>query len=191
MVEFLLYEGNSTQLEDALSHGRVDLIICFQPIMIEGVTTVPLTEQRLMMVVPKPFTEQRFGIHSEEIRLQYAKGADISAFQQFPFVLIKRGNRTRSIVDQYFSRYYFKPQLMLETENTVTTLAMAQAGMGITICPELFLRAIPNAPADSAGVDVFPLTDPSTFSKLVAGYRRDRYLSHFGERFIAMAQNAM
>ena len=191
MVEFSLYEGNSTQLEDALSHGRVDLIICFQPIMIEGVTTVPLTEQRLMMVVPKPFTEQRFGIHAEEIRLQYAKGADISAFQQFPFVLIKRGNRTRNIVDQYFSRYYFKPQLMLETENTVTTLAMAQAGMGITICPELFLRAIPNAPADSAGVDVFPLTDPSTFSKLVAGYRRDRYLSHFGERFIAMAQDAM
>ena len=84
MVEFSLYEGNSTQLEDALSHGRVDLIICFQPIMIEGVTTVPLTEQRLMMVVPKPFPDQRFGIHAEEVRLQYAQGADISAFQQFP-----------------------------------------------------------------------------------------------------------
>ena len=191
MVEFALYEGNSTQLEDELSHGRVDLIICFQPIMVEGVTTVPLTEQRLVMVVPRPFTDRRFGARAEEIRRQYAPGADISAFQQFPVVLIKRGNRTRSIVDQYFSRYYFKPQLILEKENTVTTLAMAQAGLGITICPELFLRAIPSAPANSAGVDLFPLTDPSTFSKLVAGYRRDRYLSHFGERFIAMAQASM
>ena len=191
MVEFSLFEGNSTQLEDELSHGRVDLIICFQPIMLEEVKTVPLTEQKLVMVVPKSFTEQRFGIHADEMRLQFSQGADISAFQQMPFVLIKRGNRTRNIVDQYFSRYYFKPQLILETENTVTTLAMAQAGMGITICPELFLRAIPTAAPDSEGVDLYPLTDPSTFSKLVAGYRRDRYLSHFGERFIAMAQGAM
>lgn len=191
MVEFSLFEGNSTQLEDELSHGRVDLIICFQPIMLEGVKTVPLTEQKLVMVAPKSFTDQRFGIHADEMRLQFAQGADISAFQQMPFVLIKRGNRTRNIVDQYFSRYYFKPQLILETENTVTTLAMAQAGMGITICPELFLRAIPAATADSQGVDLFPLTDPSTFSKLVAGYRGDRYLSHFGGRFISMAQEAM
>ena len=35
-VEFSLFEGNSTQLEDELSHGRTDLIICFQPIIMEG-----------------------------------------------------------------------------------------------------------------------------------------------------------
>ena len=188
MVEFSLFEGNSIQLEDELSHGRVDLIICFQPILMEGVLTVPLTQQRLMMVVPKSFTDQLFGPRAEEIRDQFAQGADIAAFQKMPFVLIKRGNRTRNIVDQYFSRYYFKPKLILETENTVTTLAMAQAGVGITICPEFFLRA---APADSKGVDLFPLSDPSTFSRLVAGYRGDRYLSHFGERFIALAQESM
>ena len=191
MVEFSLSEGNSNQLEDELSHGRVDLIICFQPIMLEGVETLPLKEQQLVMVVPRSFTDQLFGDRAEEVRDQFRQGADIAVFQQMPFVLIKRGNRTRSIVDQYFSRYYFKPKLILETENTVTTLAMAQAGIGITICPELFLRAIPTAAAASKGVDLFPLTDPSTFSKLVAGYRGDRYLSHFGERFIAMAQEAL
>ena len=190
LVEFSLFEGNSTQLEDELSHGRVDLIICFQPIMMDGVRTEPLTEQRLVMVVPRAFTDELFGERAEEVRAQFAQGADIGAFQQVPFILIKRGNRTRNIIDQYFSRYYFKPKLILETENTVTTLAMAQAGVGITICPELFLRAIPAASASSAGVDFFPLTDPSTFSRLIAGYRLDRPLSHFGERFIAIAQQA-
>ena len=102
------------------------------------------------MVVPRSFTDQLFGDQAEVIREQFSNGADIGAFQSMPFVLIKRGNRTRSIVDQYFSRYYFKPKLILETENTVTTLAMAQAGVGITICPELFLRAIPAASASSA-----------------------------------------
>lgn len=191
MVDFSLFEGNSTQLEDELSHGRVDLIICFQPIMMEGVEAVPLTLQQLVMVVPKDFTDQLYGERADSVREQFAQGAAIGEFQQLPFVLIKRGNRTRNIVDQYFSRYYFKPKLILETENTVTTLAMAQAGVGITICPELFLRAIPAAPAGTRGVDLFPLTDPSTFSRLVAGYRVDRYLSHFGERFIALAQQAL
>ena len=196
MVEFSLSEGNSNQLEDELSHGRVDLIICFQPIMLEGVETLPLTEQKLVMVVPKGFTDQLFGDRAEEVRAQFLQGADIAVFQQMPFVdeadhIMCVSNLTRNIVDQHCSRYYFKPKRILDTENTVTTLAMAQAGIGITICPELFLRAIPTAAAASKGVDLFPLTDPSTFSKLVAGYRGDRYLSHFGERFIAMAQEAL
>ena len=190
-VEFSLYEGNSIQLEDELSHGRTDLIICFQPIIMEGVTTVPLTEQRLMIVVPRTFTDQIFGERAGEMRRQFAQGADIRAFEPLPFVLIKRGNRTRSIVDQYFRRYFFKPQLILETENTVTTLAMAQAGVGVTICPELFLRALPAPTPGSAGVDLFPLTDPSTYGRLVAGYREGRYLSHFGQRFVELAREVL
>ena len=115
MVDFSLYEGNSNQLEDELSHGRVDLVICFQPIMLDGVETVSLTQQRLVMVVPKSFIDRLFGAQADVIREQFSNGADIGAFQSMPFVLIKRGNRTRSIVDQYFSRYYFKPKLILET----------------------------------------------------------------------------
>ena len=75
-VEFSLSEGNSNQLEDELAHGRTDLIICFQPIIMEGVTTVPLTEQRLMMVVPRTFTGHLFGEQVEEVRKQFADFGD-------------------------------------------------------------------------------------------------------------------
>ena len=66
MVEFSMFEGNSSELEDELAHGRVDLVIAFHPIMLEGVETVPLTEDRLIMVVPKVFTDQVFGPRAEE-----------------------------------------------------------------------------------------------------------------------------
>lgn len=193
MVEFSLFEGNSSELEDELSHGRLDLIICFQPIMMEGVEVVPLTDDRLILVVPRRFTNQVFGDRADEMRKQYANGADITAFRQMPFILLKRGNRVRSIVDQYLSRNFFKPKIVLETENTVTTLAMAKADMGVVICPELFLRAIhiPAAQVSTDELDLFPLTDPSTISKLVVGYRRDRYISHFAERFILITQDVL
>jgi DNA-binding transcriptional LysR family regulator len=97
----------------------------------------------------------------------------------------------RSIVDQYLSRSDFKPKIALETENTVTTLAMAKADMGIVICPELFLRDIrvPAAQVEEKGLDLFPLHDHS--ANLVAGYRRDRYISHFAERFVAILQDVL
>jgi len=68
---------------------------------------------------------------------------------------------------------------------------MAQAGMGITICPELFLRAQPTSSPSAGEVDVFPLSDPSTISKLVAGYRQDRYLPHYAERFIEITRQTL
>jgi len=190
-VEFSLFEGNSTQLEDELSHRRVDLIICFQPIIMDGTYATPLTDLRLMLVVPRSFMNDLYGARADEMRRRFAEGADLSVFQSAPFILIKRGNRTRSLADQYFNRYRFKPKVVLETENTVTTLAMAQAGMGITICPELFLRAQPTSSHAAEGVDVFPLSDPSIISKLVAGYRQDRYLPHYAERFIEITRQAL
>ena len=193
MVEFSLFEGNSSELEDELSHGRVDLIICFQPIMMEDIEVVPLAHDRLTMGVPRAFTDSLFGERADEMRRQFANGVDLNVFSQMPFVLLKRGNRVRSMVDQYFNRHYFKPKIALETENTVTTLAMARSNMGIIICPELFIRDIhiPAAQKDAEMLDFFPLTDPDTVSRLVLGYRRDRYLSHYAKRFIEITQESI
>ena len=189
MVEFSLFEGNSNQLEDEMSHGRIDLMICFEPIPLEGVTSLPLTRQRLMLVVPKTFINQLFGEDAQRMREVLSHGADITSFESLPFILIKKGNRTRSVIDQCFRHQNFKPNLILETENTVTTLCMAQTGVGITICPDLFLQAMPSVTGEDQCVDIFPLNDPSSSSSLVVAYRQDRYLSHFGERFVKMTQD--
>ena len=190
-VEFSLFEGDSVQVEDALAHNRVDVIICFEPIRMEGVETVPLTCQRLVLVVPRVFTGEIFGAGAEKAREQLKEKTGMEPFAGQPFVLLKKGNRTRNNVDRYFDACGFKPRLVLETENTVTTLALAQSGVGITICPELFLRAMPSPAKESGGVDIFPLAESSGFGRLVAAHRSDRYLSHFAERFIELVGQAL
>ncbi len=193
MVEFSLFEGNSAELEEELSRSRVDLIICFQPILMEGVEMVHLVDDHLMMVVPRVFTDQMFGDKAEEKRKEFATGVDLQAFETMPFVLLKRGNRVRSILDQYFTKCNFKPKIALETENTITSLALARSQMGIVVSPELFLRDndVSNLQILEETVDLFPLVDEDTISRLVLGYRPDRYLSHFAERFIQITQEVL
>ena len=50
-------------------------------IRMDGVESIPLTQQRLVMVVPRAFTDQIFGDRAEETREAFAGGADISAFR--------------------------------------------------------------------------------------------------------------
>ena len=50
---------------------------------------------------------------------------------------------------------------------------------------------MPAPASESVGVDLFPLADPATSGKLVAGYQESRYLSHFGQRFIEIAQDTL
>ena len=145
------------------------------------------------MIVPKIFTERLFEDNVDEMRVKYRRGVTLEPFRQVPFVLLKRGNRVRSIVDQYFSRNCFKPKIALETENTVTALAMASSNIGIVICPELFMldSHVGGTQLFTKRVDLFPLTDPETVSRLVLGYRHDRYLSHFAERFIQITKDTL
>lgn len=197
LVEFTLFEGNSSELEEELSRSRVDLIICFQPIMMEGVEIVPLVDDHLVMVVPTSYTDALFGDEAEAKRSEFSKGVDLEPFRDMPFVLLKRGNRVRSILDQYFIKQQFKPKIALETENTITSMAMASANVGIIISPDLFLREHQGKTQEGNGymklssVDLFPLTDSDTVSRLVLGYRRDRYLSHFAERFIQITRDVL
>ncbi len=193
MVELTLFEGNSLELEEELSRSRVDLIICFQPIMMEGVEIIPLVEDKLVMMVPRRFTDLIYGDQADIQRERLREGAELTPFEGLPFVLLKRGNRVRSILDQYFSKNHFKPNILLETENTVTTLAMARTGAGIIVCPQLFLRdsdVVSGKPLND-NVDLFPLSDPDTVIRLVLGHRRDWYLSHFAERFIQIVQEVV
>ena len=69
---------------------------------------------------------------------------------------------------------------------------MAQSSMGVTICPELFLRAIQLKPAQASGqlLDLFPLNDPPQ-CRLVTGCRRDRYLAHYADRFVELTRDAL
>lgn len=186
LVEVTLIEGNSEMLENHIRHGEVDISLSFTPRNQEGIESIELTTDRLLLVVHRRFMEQLFGNKTEDMRKKFLQSADITAFKDCPFLLLNKGNRIRMIIDSYLEKVGIHPNIVLETENTETAYTLALEGMGITVYPEMFMTKS----RTYHGVDLFPLTSEDTMATIVVSYAKDRYLSKAAEDFIDIAISA-
>ncbi len=190
-VELSVVEGNTVELCDRISHGEIDLMIDFAPIMVSDIITVPIMTERLFICIPKWIIKEHFpGLCSDMIAAKMAAAA-VDDFIGYPFLMMTPGNQVRIMLDKLFVQEGLIPRIALETENIETLLALCIKGMGITFYPELFVRnlGLPfKQPVENGEVSFFPLSDPITMGQLVIGYRQNMYVSDVTRNFIDFVQ---
>lgn len=190
-VELSVVEGNTVELSDRISHGEIDLMIDFAPIMVSDIITVPIMTERLFICIPKWIIKEHFpGLSSDMIAAKMAAAA-VDDFISYPFLMMTPGNQVRIMLDKLFVKEGLTPRIALETENIETLLALCIKGMGITFYPELFVRnlGLPfKQPVENGEVSFFPLSDPITMGQLVIGYRQNMYVSDVTRNFIDFVQ---
>ena len=192
-ITVTILEGSSSELQENLSKGRIDLFIGYVPRDLDAFEAAELGRERLFLIVPKAFMEDLFGADADEKRREFAEGVDIRAFRDLPFILLDRDDRVRRMADRLFSRYDMTPRILLETRNIQTAFALAMEGMGLTIYPELFLSSsslLPSAEAARDAVDAFPL-DGDLDQTIVVAYHPEKYLSKAARDFIEEAQEIL
>ena len=190
-VELHVNEGSTHILEEHLEKGRIDVLIGFSPFMIDCAEYRSLMTEHLFTIVPKRLLADRFGDEVQDILAKYRRTLDLSLFKDLPFVLLRVGDRIRSIVDREFFRSGISPKIRLETQNIQTAFALSCEGMGITVLPQLYLES----PFVISGykdysyrreIEVcdFPATKMS--DSIAIAYNRERYLSRIASDFIDM-----
>ncbi|MBO4235333.1 MAG: LysR family transcriptional regulator [Firmicutes bacterium] len=184
LVDVQLVEENSAEMENALRRGNLDLMIDFLPLSLDGATYTELTKERLFLVVPKKLLKETYGQDMKRIVAECQDKLDMCLFKELPFILLKKGNRVRTMLDEYMDRIKFSPNIVLETENTETAFALASKGMGITVYPELFLWAMPEKNVKDADVEFFPIKDKNTTGTLVIANMIEHYLPMTASKFI-------
>jgi DNA-binding transcriptional LysR family regulator len=192
LVELHVTEGSTHVLEEDLDRGRIDVLIGFAPFMVESAEYTELMKDHLYLVLPKTLMAQSFGNKAQEVLDEYKENMDISLFKDLPFILLKEGDRIRAIVDREFYAKGLKPQIKLETQNIQTAFALASEGMGLAVCPELYLGSSYVTPGMSQSlvrkkVDVLPFSNSLSQDAIAIGYNRERHLSHFALDFINTA----
>ena len=124
-IELHLAEGNSSELANDLLHGNIDLMIDLLPFTAENVATVPICQEEILLVVPDEVIRKAYPDRFEEIKKSLYQSADVRLLENCPFVLLKKGNRVRTIADEIFEDTQISPHIVLETENIETVLALS------------------------------------------------------------------
>ena len=171
--------------ERYLSKGSKVLV----PIDVQGAQVSVLLRERLFLACPRPFSLEVFSGDENAIRRAREEGADLRLFSGQPFILLKTGNRIRAMLEHYSRSVGFLPRILLETENIETAFALARQGMGITVYPELFLRALhaEEGGADSS-LDLFPLPGEGSMGALAVAFLESGYRSPAVLDFIALCR---
>ena len=192
LINISLFEGNSSELEMLLEQGKLDLIITYAPLSLNGVKTIELIRERLFLVAPQALMHQHFGESYESIRSRCLHNLDLSLFASLPFILLKKGNRIRTKTDLTLKKHGVTPNILLETENIGTAFALAQKNMGLTVYPELFYWCIPSEhSAQDQGVDFFPLQEDNTINTLVAARMANQYEPRAVTNLIELCQQTL
>ena len=108
-ITVTILEGSASELQENLTKGRIDLFIGYVPRDLDAFEAAELGRERLFLVVPKTFMEDRFGAEADDMRRRFSGGVDILAFKDMPFILLDRDDRVRRMADRLFSRYDITP----------------------------------------------------------------------------------
>lgn len=193
-IELRLVEGNSSQLASDLLHGNIDLMIDLLPFTVENIETVPICGEEILMVVPDAVLSKVYPGHAQEIRASLSAAPDIHLLEKCPFVLLKKGNRVRTIADEIFEDAQMSPRIVLETENIETVLALCGKGMGVTFYPKMFMapdhpsHSLRSAMMEQNHLNLYSLNYSRAHGVLGIGYHKGRYMSQATREFIRIAR---
>ncbi len=140
----------------------------------EGNQFIPICKEEFVLVVPAGHPMAYLGAPYQS---DYPT-IILDKFKNDPFLLIYHNSTMRDIVDDFFVREGFTPNILIESLRCETLLTIAEQGLGCTILPSSYLR-----PSDK--VVYFSLPAPNEWEIAVA-YRKGSYLSRAEKEFINM-----
>ena len=196
-IDLCLVEGNSTMLDNDLLHGDVDLIIGMMPFRVENVGTVPICEEEILLAVSDAVLERAFPGHVEEVKARLSNHTDLSLLSRCPFLLINEGNRVRTLANEMFEDAQITPQIVLETENIETVLALSVKGMGITFYPKMFMSShgdindFKDKVRRHTSMNFYSLDSPKAHGTLGIGFHKGHYMSQATREFIRIAKEVL
>jgi DNA-binding transcriptional LysR family regulator len=166
-VELKLVEDTSSQLEQLLVRGKIDISLLTMPISDPNLEILPAIHEEIYLAVPPghPLAQER--------------EVDLATLSDQPFILLKEGQGFRKISLSLCEQAGFHPKIVFESSNIQTVQSLVAAGMGLSFTPKM----ITLAPGSTTPPAYLRLTTRPERT-LVVAYRKDRHLSLPAEAFI-------
>lgn len=129
-IRFTFHTGVTSQLLEGLLAHQYDLVFSSRPTPEMGLTSIPVEQQDLVLIVPRNHPLARF--HT----------VDLADTLPYPQVYFSKGSGLRDVIDGLFDQIGGWPHIAYETEEDQVIAGLVAHGFGIAVVPymEMLLR---------------------------------------------------
>ena len=173
-IHLQVHSQPSSDIVTGLLANRLDMGICLLPVPHDQLTTVPLFEERLVLVVPT-----QYPLPQSRLRMQ-----DLG---ELPLVLMPVDYCLRKMVEAECAEAQIKTQVVLEMTSPEGILQAVAEGVGLTILPELYVRLR----LVGSGLRIIDLYDPVPRHPVGLAYRANRYQNIAAREFGTLCRTTM
>lgn len=173
-IHLQVHSQPSAEIVNGLLANRLDIGICLLPISHKELTTVPLFDERLVLVAPT-----RSRLTQSRLRMQDLAG--------LPLILMPADYCLRKMVEAECVEARIKTQVVLEMTSPEGILQAVAEGAGLTILPELYVRLR----LAGSGLRIIELYDPVPHHSVGLAYAAHRHQNRAAKEFGTLCQTTM
>ncbi|MDA1361613.1 LysR family transcriptional regulator [Glycomyces luteolus] len=140
-VEVRLRQMSTQEMEHALRAGEVDLCLASQPVKAPGTTAEVVHVEQVWLATP---TDHRFAA---------VPRVTIEDLAEEPFVITRRGQWQRRLLDWLFTDRNLEPRIVCEIDEPAATYTLVGAGLGLSLFPQIARFSMPDPGVAWVGVD--------------------------------------
>ncbi|WP_294146223.1 LysR family transcriptional regulator [uncultured Clostridium sp.] len=191
-VKVLVVEGTSNMITEALYEGRVDFTIGFELDDEEKITTEILQEEHTLIVVPDNIMKEYIPENERE-RILAQKFLPLQEFAHCPLIKMNHCSWIGGMFERICDEEGICGNIVFETANVTTMVSMCAAGLGVILCPSIFVEEANLALSYKGRVNIhkFILDFPNAHKMIAINYLKNKYQTKAAHKFIAMTKKMM
>lgn len=168
-VDFQFTVGKLADVIQGLKEEKFDIAFCSSKEKEPGIEFVPVSKEKLVVVVPKDHALAGRGKIDLEETLPY------------PQIGFTRSSGMRPVIDQLFEQIGGSPEIAYELQEGGAIAGLVAENFGIAVMPELPILK-------NLNVDVLDIADPPYERYIYMAKLKDKYLAPVVTEFIRYAQ---
>lgn len=192
LIHVNLVEAATSELEDRLFSGFLDLLIDNQSMDATIYEKAFFCEEHLLLVVPSHFASNK-KVENCALTLSDVKAGrhldpavpavPLEVFREDAFLFLKSGNDTRARAEKLCrDDGHFAPRIKLELEQQITAYNLSRYGMGISFNGDILIRHMP----DDRSLIYYRLPCPDAVRNVNFYYKRNRYMTRAVNEFLKL-----